>query len=138
MTIATKLPRHWAPHIPLKHPDHLTAAARHMLGIISTSWQWKSSERVNVGGNESGGFIVVGSETRPLMSGPNKGKPTWIGEERRVVITRTDLDEQYIRFEKSTGDCHACYGIALRPIGAGPKGVHYEGCARCGMTGKAP
>ncbi len=129
--------RTWGPRIPIAHPDHLTAAAMHLLGITSPTWKLKRSEVVDKTGGRHLGFIVVGSETRLLTRGPRKGAPTWIGDEDRVVVSHQDLADQYTRFEKTTGLCSACYGIGKRNVGAGPRGTLYQNCDPCGTTGKA-
>jgi len=125
--------------ITIKRVDHFTTAAKHLLGITSPTWHYKSIERVDKTCQRDLGFIVVGSETTPYTKGPRKGCAKWIGEESRVVVTRKDLDDQLGRFEATTGDCYECYGEGKYPWSVSTTdGTQYKPCKRCGATGKAP
>ncbi len=122
-----------------KPVDHLNAATKHVLGITSPTWRWKSSERVDKTCKRDLGFIVVGSETTPITKGPRKGQLRWIGEENRVVLTRADLNAQLTRFESATGDCGECYGTGKTAGRVSvTKGTSYRACKRCAGSGRKP
>ena len=72
-------------------------------------------------------------------SGPRKGRPRFLGPDRRVIVTKAELDERATRYEADTGNCWNCKGSGQECYGwKQGEGNIYRTCGRCGGSGKSP
>ncbi len=87
---------------------------------------------------DDGSILIVGSMTRAITRGPNKGHPVWDKKSHTTcTLTQADIKEEERIYEKETGKCHACEK-GYRVASVGIDGTLYRKCKRCNATGEAP
>jgi hypothetical protein len=88
--------------------------------------------------------IVKGCVPDGIYSkGPRKGRPRFskpkTGTDFTVVVTRSELDVEALRYETETGKCWHCRGTTERVIGwSREHGARTKPCERCNASGNAP
>lgn len=81
----------------------------------------------------TGGVLITGGVPK-VVKGKKKWPPKKLME--RVLLTRTDVEVEQVRYETETGNCHVCYGTGQETAGwhhiDGPK---LRECPKCKGTG---
>lgn len=85
------------------------------------------------------GMLITGGIPRLLTRGPRKGKKTWSGcASSKVVVTRSEVDAEEVRYVAETGNCGKCYGIGRELVGwSVAEGEKFSPCKACGGKGGA-
>lgn len=119
--------------LAVTHPNHMASAARRKLKITSLMWKPSSYQAL-----DDGTILIVGSMTRLITRGRNKGRPVWDSTSHTTcTLTQVDLREEERIYEKETGKCHAC-DLGHQVASIGIEGIVHKPCKRCNATGIAP
>jgi hypothetical protein len=81
-------------------------------------------------------FIVEIAETRPKLTGPNKGRPAYLKPYTRCVVTPAEIRAARTVYEQETGKCSWCSGSGLLVIGwSQAEGTKQKSCHHCRGSG---
>lgn len=84
-----------------------------------------------------GDSIVTGSVPDGTYKfGPRKGQPKFVGEGRKVILSKVELEAIATAYEGETGKCWDCKGTGQVWAGwSKTEGTRYRECQRCKGTG---
>jgi len=109
-----------------RHAAEIAKSKAKMHGWTPFLWQAIGEDAV----------LITGGVSRPLLSGPRKGKPTWPKPHEQVVVTDTEIKIYERRYEQKTGKCAQCDGTGQIWIGWSAGGGHrYRSCSRANCDG---
>ena len=110
------------------------AIARRKANNHNPDWDMGSLEVIT---NDA--TLVKCYKTETVTKGKNKGKKKYVGPPTIIVITRAEIAEEEANYEKTTGQCHRCYGKGEVPHSwSKDEGSKSKPCPRCKGTGYAP